>query len=116
MFFLLASFMMVSLTMQRLRTLNIDLPSAAVAKPGQKPDLLEISLDRAGDFFIEGRRFSFTEFNALLRDRLAANANLPVYLKPGNGVAHGTVVAVLDGIRAAGVRKVSVAISADENP
>ena len=115
MFFLLASFMMVSLTMQRLRTLNIDLPSAAVARPGQKPDLLEVSINRDGDLFVESRRYSLTDFNAMLRTRLAVNTNLPVYLKPGRGAAHGVVVGVLDGIRAAGVRKVSVAIGGEEN-
>ena len=40
MFFLLASFMMVTLQMQKVRTLKASLPTATVARASMKPDML----------------------------------------------------------------------------
>jgi biopolymer transport protein ExbD len=110
MFFLLASFMMVSLSMQRLRTLNIDLPSAVVAKSTQKPDMLDININRDGDTYVDKKRYSMPDLEALIRDRLRSNTNLPIYVKPSGRTSHGAVVTVLDTVRIAGGQKLSVAI------
>ena len=42
MFFLLASFMMVTLQMQIVRTLKSNLPTATLATPSQKPDMVKV--------------------------------------------------------------------------
>ena len=55
MFFLLAAFMMVTLTMNRLRTLQMDLPSAVAPKSSEKPDMMEIVIDREGDLKVAGK-------------------------------------------------------------
>ena len=49
MFFLLASFMMVSLQMQKVRTLKASLPTATVTTSTTKPDMINLNVDeRAG--------------------------------------------------------------------
>ncbi len=48
MFFLLASFMMVSLQMQKVRTLKASLPTATQAVPAKKPDIINLKVDREG--------------------------------------------------------------------
>jgi len=110
MFFLLASFMMVSITMQRLRTLSIDLPSSVVAKSTQKPDMLDIKINQDGDSYIESKRYSLADLEAYVRERLHSNTNLPIYVKPDGRASHGVVVTVLDTVKSAGAQKVSVAI------
>ncbi len=48
MFFLLASFMMVSLQMQKVRTLKASLPTATLATSTKKPDIINLKVDRDG--------------------------------------------------------------------
>jgi biopolymer transport protein ExbD len=45
MFFLLASFMLVSLTLSRQQTIKVNLPSAASAQPGVKPGQIHLAVD-----------------------------------------------------------------------
>ena len=48
MFFLLASFMMVSLQMQKVRTLKASLPTATLATSTAKPDMIKLKVNGAG--------------------------------------------------------------------
>ena len=70
MFFLLAAFMMVTLTMNRLRTLQMDLPSAVAPKSSDKPDMMEIIIDRDGDLKVGGKLLPFSELPLLPQARL----------------------------------------------
>ena len=56
MFFLLASFMMVSLSMIKLQSIKVDLPTATRAGRELKPDMFNLAVDRVGDIFIEEER------------------------------------------------------------
>jgi biopolymer transport protein ExbD len=114
MFFLLASFMMVSLSLQKLRTLRMDLPSATRASRSSKPELLRVEVRANGDIQLESRHHSLPEFMELLRQRLGANTNLPVYIQADPMAAHGDVLRVVDSARAAGAGRISFQL--DTNP
>lgn len=111
MFFLLASFMMVSLTMVRMQSIKMDLPTATQAQRDFKPDIINIAVDKVGDVYIEKERRSFVELQQILAERLASNTNLPVYISGDRDASHGAVINVLDMVRRAGVQKVSFAIA-----
>ena len=53
MFFLLASFMMVSLTMTKQRTVNVNLPAAASAHSALQPDAITLGVQANGQIFLE---------------------------------------------------------------
>lgn len=112
MFFLLASFMIVSLQMQKARILNASLPTAILATPAKKPDIVNIHVDRDGQVAIDGKPISFTDLAALLAQRLAANTNLPVYITGAGDATHGSMVYALDFVRRAGIDHVAVAVQA----
>ena len=48
MFFLLASFMMVSLQMDRTQNIKVNSPDATQAQHDFKPDMVNIAVDKAG--------------------------------------------------------------------
>lgn len=110
MFFLLASFMMVSLSMQKLQAIRMDLPSAVAQKTTVKPDMVEIAVTRAGDTVVDKQRLSLVELEQLLTKRWSANTNLPVYIKADQDVTHGRVMEVLDTVKHQGIIHVSFAI------
>lgn len=107
MFFLLAAFMMVSLTLQKLKTLRMDLPSSVAAKSDKKPDIVTVDITRGGDFKVEGKPVSLLELEDLVKKRFEANTNLPVYLKPDQATPYGRTITVLDTVKALGITKVS---------
>ena len=114
MFFLLASFMMVSLQMQKVRTLKASLPTATLARSSAKPDIIALNVDRQGQVSVDKERISFDELRALLARRQKINTNVPVYLSGDRDATHGSVVYVLDLVKRAGIQRVAVAVHATE--
>jgi biopolymer transport protein ExbD len=110
MFFLLASFMMVSVTMIRMQSIKMDLPTATQAKRDFKPEIVNLQVDKQGDVWIEKEKKTYTEVSAYLSNRLVLNTNIPVYISGDKDATHGSVIAVLDLVRRVGIQKVSFAI------
>src|SRR5580693_9246671 len=53
MFFLLAAFMLVSLTMINMKGIDVNLPTATSAQPNNKPDFMMVSIDALLDIYFE---------------------------------------------------------------
>jgi biopolymer transport protein ExbD len=113
MFFLLASFMMVSLQMQKVRTLKASLPTATLATSAAKPDLIKLKVDRDGAVSLDNNLMTFPQLFTLLTNRHHANTNLPVYLSGSRDATHGEMVYVLDLVKRAGIERVAFAVKAD---
>ena len=111
MFFLLASFMMASLSMMRLQSIKMDLPTATTAKRDFKPDIVNIAVDKLGDISIDKKPMNVVEVQSYLSNKFRVNTNLPVYISGDKDATHGAVIRVLDLVRREGIQKVSFAIS-----
>jgi biopolymer transport protein ExbD len=116
MFFLLASFMLASLSMIKLQSIKMDLPTATMAKRDFKPDIVNIAVDKIGDIYVEKKQVNIVELNSYLSNKFQANTNIPVYISGDKDATHGAVIRVLDLVRRAGIQKVSFAISPQSNP
>jgi biopolymer transport protein ExbD len=114
MFFLLASFMMVSLQMQKVRALNASLPTATLASSTAKPDIVNLTVDRLGQVQADKKPVSFDELSKLLTARHQVNTNLPVYITGTRDATHGSVVYVLDFVKRAGIQRVAIAVKPPE--
>ena len=113
MFFLLASFMMVSLQMQKVRTLKASLPTATLATSTKKPDIINLTVERDGEVELDKKAVSFPELLTVLSNRQRLNTNVPVYLSGSRDATHGSVMYVLDFVKRAGIQQVAVAITAN---
>lgn len=107
MFFLLASFMMVSLQMSQTENIKVHLPSALAAQQDFKPNLVNIAVDKAGNVWLAKKEISLTELGAALSNRFAADAMLPVYISGDRDALHGDMVKVYQTVRAAGIQNVA---------
>jgi biopolymer transport protein ExbD len=110
MFFLLASFMMVSLQMQKVRTLKASLPTATLATSTTRPDIVTLTVDRDGQVAIDNKHISLPELQTLLTNRYNLNTNLPVYITGTRDATHGSVMYVLDFVKRAGIQRVAMAV------
>src|SRR5579862_7547875 len=89
MFFLLASFMMVSLQMSQTENIKVHLPSALEAKQDFKPNMVNIAIDKAGGVWFEKKEIPLAELGSTLSNRFAADPKLPVYISGDRDTLHG---------------------------
>ena len=111
MFFLLASFMMASLSMMRLQSIRMNLPTATVARKDTKPEMVNISVDKLGDISIDKKPYNFPEVQQYLSNKFSTNASLPVYIAGDEEATHGMIINVLDLVKGVGIQNVSFAIA-----
>src|SRR5438874_11328269 len=82
MFFLLASFMLVSMSMIKLQGMKMSLPQASTATPETKPDFISITIAANGDVTFQKDPTPVTgdAVAARLVPLFAANKDLRVYI------------------------------------
>jgi biopolymer transport protein ExbD len=112
MFFLLASFMMITLQMQIVRTIKANLPTATLATSSQKPDIVNLNVNKDGQVSLDDTNIALPALFTILTNRYSLNTNLPVYITGANDATHGSVMFVLDFVRRAGIRNVALAVHA----
>jgi biopolymer transport protein ExbD len=118
MFFLLASFMMVSLTMTKQQTVKVNLPVASAAQADFRPDMINLAVNAAGDIFMGKERIALPELQQQLTDRFRKDPNTPVYVSADADARHGDTIRAVDLARRAGFTKVAFNVkpAAPDNP
>ena len=107
-FFLLVFFMMNSLQTIAQKALSVQLPQAATASaPAQLPVVL--TLDAEGHITIDNVPMSIDAAEAMVKERIAQNPNASVILQADKRSAHGQVVAIMDMLKQAGVKRLAIA-------
>jgi biopolymer transport protein ExbD len=114
MFFLLASFMMVSLSMDQTRNIKVNLPPSTSARHDFKPDMLNIAVDKAGTVWLAKKEISLPQLSLVLSNRFRLDTNLPVYISGDRDTLHGAMADVYEVVRHAGVQKVAFAVASPE--
>ncbi len=116
MFFLLACFMLVSLSMIHMHGVKINLPAAVSGAPEHRTDFVTVSIDALGGIHVEKERVDPGQLYARVKSLHDANKDVRIYIRGDKDALHGEVVAVLDKIRAAGVEKVGIVIRQETVP
>ena len=110
MFFLLASFMMVSLSLQNMQSKRMTLPEAITARPDFKPDIFNVGVDKSGSVSVGKTNVTLDKLDEMLAAALKRNTNAPVFVTADRDTLHGQVNRVLDRIRRAGVQRVAFTV------
>jgi len=110
MFFLLASFMLVSLSMVNLKSVKVNLPTATTATLETKNDFASISVDRDGAVYLDKQPIGPNELALRLNAWHHTNENLRVFISGDQDVRYGAVIHVLDLVRSTGIQKVAFEI------
>ena len=107
MFFLLASFMLVSLSMTHLHRVPVDLPKAASAVNDTREPPVTVAVDSNGLVYVDKELVTLTDLPVKLAQHQKPGTELRVLISADAATRHQQVLSVLDAIRAAGVEKVS---------
>ena len=107
MFFLLASFMMVSLTMTKQQTIKVNLPVASSSQSDFKPDMINLAVNAAGDVFFDKSAITLPEMDRKLAERFGKDPATPVYISADVNTRYADLVKVLDAAKRVGFTKVA---------
>ena len=110
MFFLLAAFMLVSLSMVNMKSVKVNLPTATTATAETKNDFINIAVDKSGMIFCDKQPVGANELALSLTTAQRTNENLRVFISGDKDARHGDVIHVLDVLRGAGIQKVAFEI------
>ena len=112
MFFLLASFMMVSLSQTHMKGIKVSLPAAVAPPPLQQKDFVSIAIRSGNAVYFDGQFVPDDQVLPRLFQLHAANPNIKVSISAEMLATHGDVITVLDKVRSVGIQKVGYQIRA----
>lgn len=107
-FFLLATFVMVSLSMVKNKGIPVNLPVAATSQPQERKDYASITITEKGEVYFDKQIVTPAELEASLKDLLAQNAEPKVFINGDTKAEYGKAVEVLDTARRLGITKIAI--------
>ena len=110
MFFLLASFMMVSLSQTTMKGMKVALPTGASGKTQSKKDYVSLSVDKDGYYYFDKTRIALEEILPKLQQVYRTNPEAKIFIRGDREAVHGNVTRMLDQIRSSGFSKISFEI------
>ncbi|HXI83034.1 MAG TPA: biopolymer transporter ExbD [Verrucomicrobiae bacterium] len=108
MFFLLATFLMVSLSMIKNQGVQVNLPAATTSTPQEQKDFAVISITEQGDIFYNKEKIEPDQLRPYLESLRETYAEPKVFINGDEKVVFGKVVTVLDEARQVGIVKVAI--------
>jgi biopolymer transport protein ExbD len=108
MFFLLATFVMVSLSMIKNQGITVNLPVAATSAPQDRKDFVALSFTSAGEFFYNKEAVSLEQITERLRSFKAENPDPKVFINGDTKAEYGNAIALLDNVRQLGITKIAI--------
>ena len=112
MFFLLASFMMVSLSQTHMKGIRVNLPAAVGPPPTGQVDFVTVKVLEGNAVFFNNEYVPEDQVLPRLFALHRANADVKLSLSAAPKAVYGDVIGVLDKIRQVGITKVGYQIRA----
>ena len=108
MFFLLATFLMVSLSMLKNNGLTVRLPVATGSAPQPREDATTISINSSGQVFFNKTEVTADELKTRLAEVKQNNTEPRVRIQGDQDATFGAAIGVLDTVRGLGIEKISI--------
>ena len=109
MLFLLVFFMLSTLYMVQVNTLQVNLPTAASAVPETRPTVLPITVTSGGNIFFDDVKVEESELASKVSATLETNENTVFVLRGDRAVSYERVVVVLDLLKSSGAKRIALA-------
>jgi biopolymer transport protein ExbD len=113
MFFLLASFMMVSLSQVHMKGIKVNLPTGSSGQTQSKRDYISVSVDKDGHYFFDKNEMTDADLQTRLNQVHQSDPDAKVFLRGDRDTAHLNVTHLLDMLRSAGFYKISFEVKSE---
>jgi biopolymer transport protein ExbD len=112
MFFLLASFMMVSLSQTHMKGIRVNLPAPVAVPQPPDPTVVNIQVLSGNATYINRQYVPDDQVLPTLFELHKANPNVKVSISGDEQASHGDVITLLDRVRSTGITKVGYQVRA----
>ncbi len=113
MFFLLASFMMVSLSQVHMKGMKVNLPTGQMGETQSKNEYISVSVDADGHPYFDKTEMTYDALFEKLKQVHAENPEAKVFIRGDRDTVHFNIIRVLDLLRSAGFYKVAFEIKSE---
>jgi biopolymer transport protein ExbD len=113
MFFLLASFMMVSLSQVHMKGIKVALPTGVSGETQSKRDYISVSVDSTGNPYFDKQEMDYDTLTSTLKKVHDENPEAKVFIRGDRDTVHGNIIRVLDILRSVGFYKVAFEIKSE---
>ncbi len=110
MFFLLASFMMVSLSQTHMKGIRVNLPANVAVPPNQVKDFVSVRVAVGPVYYFDGQFVPDDQLMPRLMGLYQQNPGIKVSISAEPMALHGDVIGLLDKVRQVGIEKVGYQI------
>jgi biopolymer transport protein ExbD len=114
MFFLLATFLMVSLSMVKNQGVNVNVPVASTTSSQELKDYATISITEQGEIYYNKEKIEPDQLSLYLKSLKETYAEPKIFVNGDEKAVFGKVVAVLDEARKLGITKVAIQTRKDQ--
>ncbi len=117
MFFLLASFMLVSMSMIKLQKVDTHLPAAKSGASQQKQDFVVVGIDAKGQLYYGKDKDPITidaVSSRLLEEYKEHKDDTKVFVNCDKEATYNQLIGVLDAVRTIGIKQVNFAVQKDK--
>jgi biopolymer transport protein ExbD len=113
MFFLLASFMMVSLSQVHMKGIKVALPTGISGETQTKREYISVSVDQDGNAYFDKTKTSYDDLTKTLAQVHSTNPDAKVFVRGDRDTMHGNIIHVLDILRSVGFYKIAFEIKSE---
>ena len=107
-FFLLATCVVVSMSMIKNQGINVNLPIASTSAPQARDDYSAITVTEQGEYFFNKEAVTMEQLIDRLKAVKSATAEPRVFINGDQKAELGKAIAVLDEVRKLGIAKVAI--------
>ena len=115
--FLLLIFFMVTTSFTRETQIKLELPKADVESLDTDPEIIEISIDKEGRMFVNGKGLVNAQVDTIkkaIQPMLARNKDIPVIISADANTAYQAVVTAMDATSQLGITNLKMATQRSE--
>lgn len=107
-FFLLATFVLVSLSMTRLQGIKLDMPASRTSAESEESEVKKVAILKSGQFAWDGQTLSWNQLIAKVTQYRRESPDPRILIIGEESADFGLAVSVLDEVRHQGISRVSI--------
>lgn len=107
-FFLLATFVMVSMAMIKNQGVSVNLPVASTSSPQERKEYTSITVTATGDYYFNKEAATMEQIVERLTALKSSQPDPRVFINGDQKAEFGKAIAVLDTVRKLGISKVAI--------
>ena len=116
MFFLLASFMMVSLSQVHVKGIKLNLPRGISGQTQSRREYVALSVDKDGDIYYDKQKVEPNDVYQRLLNVKRISPNAKIFIRGDRDTYQGDILRLIEQVRSAGFYKIAFEVKSPSLP